>query len=516
VERKKTAFLHAHAVQLLLWTWYPADYNERRSLTEITGENTMDHKGFVPHYDKEDRKHMRRLLQKASPLIDLIAQGRVPFGSPMSARLIDQLAEETGDENTDKKDDGALEELQEDRQALINLYGAVKKEPAFLPLYTELGNLLLKYGLFDEETALLENASALGCFDDDGIAFINSRLRNALQYREADDAGLSEEEETGEKLRRALRKKPLDEGKIRALLEQCRDDTALYDTACSSGGDPSMIPIREKAARLIRSRDFRYALSSHLRQASRTAMILDLYDDLDGDEVFIARTLLTDPDERNKAHVLLYCRDEDLLMLGWLYVYGARKICAERLHAMGSRFPEAYVEMDPREKAGWKEEWLSYAAETAYTDILPEDEAVRGRLTGLASVDSEPVHLFLSMQHPRKAVRWWHARKLKNPAYIAYAGSWTEDDQIRESLSVKIDSAGLVTEMLFGDLSGADPVFGFRKPEDTALQDRFCVEIMKNHPDRAIREHVRTELLRGRAVIPGVDLAKPDPLYKKS
>jgi hypothetical protein len=28
VERKKTAFLHAHAVQLLLWTWYPADYNE--------------------------------------------------------------------------------------------------------------------------------------------------------------------------------------------------------------------------------------------------------------------------------------------------------------------------------------------------------------------------------------------------------------------------------------------------------------------------------------------------------
>ena len=135
----------------------------------------MDHKGFVPHYDKEDRKHMRRLLQKASPLIDLIAQGRVPFGSPMSARLIDQLAEETGDENTDKKDDGALEELQEDRQALINLYGAVKKEPAFLPLYTELGNLLLKYGLFDEETALLENASALGCFDDDGIAFINSR-----------------------------------------------------------------------------------------------------------------------------------------------------------------------------------------------------------------------------------------------------------------------------------------------------------------------------------------------------
>ena len=49
-------------------------------------------------------------------------------------------------------------------------------------------------------------------------------------------------------------------------------------------------------------------------------MILDLYDCLDGDELFIARTLLTDPDERNKAHMLLFCRDEALLMLGWLYV----------------------------------------------------------------------------------------------------------------------------------------------------------------------------------------------------
>ena len=31
MERKKTAFLHAHAVQLLLWTWYPADYNEKEN-----------------------------------------------------------------------------------------------------------------------------------------------------------------------------------------------------------------------------------------------------------------------------------------------------------------------------------------------------------------------------------------------------------------------------------------------------------------------------------------------------
>ncbi|MBR7046455.1 MAG: hypothetical protein IKI23_12500, partial [Lachnospiraceae bacterium] len=43
VERKKTAFLHAHAVQLLLWTWYPADYNEflpvfKADMTDCIGQ----------------------------------------------------------------------------------------------------------------------------------------------------------------------------------------------------------------------------------------------------------------------------------------------------------------------------------------------------------------------------------------------------------------------------------------------------------------------------------------------
>ena len=37
---------------------------------------------------------------------------------------------------------------------------------------------------------------------------------------------------------------------------------------------------------------------------------------------------------------------------------------------------------------------------------------------------------------------------------------------------------------------------------------------MKNNPDRTIREHVRTELLRGNVEIPGVDLSKPDPLFR--
>ena len=271
----------------------------------------MAYKGFVPHYSKEDREHMRALLKKGARIIDLIAEDIVPFGSRMSAGLIDSLASEIGYENTDGKDDDALEQLLEDRQALINLYGAVKKEPEFLPWYTELGNLLLKYGLFDEEADLLENAAAGGGLDDDGLAFIKNRLRNVLQYREADDAEPADPEQIGDKLRGELQKRPPDREKIRTLMEKCRDDAALYFAACGSSGDPSMTAIREKAARLIRSRDFRYALSSHPEQNARTAMILDLYDCLDGDELFIARTLLTDPDERNKAHMLLFCRDED-------------------------------------------------------------------------------------------------------------------------------------------------------------------------------------------------------------
>lgn len=300
---------------------------------------------------------------------------------------------------------------------------------------------------------------------------------------------------------------------IKDMLDWCSDDAVLYDIACNTDPDPEMISVREKAARLIRNRDYQYALSSHIQNRARTAMILNLYDSLEGDELFIARTILTDPNDENKAHMLLYCEDEELLMLGWKYVYGARRLCTDRLHAIGSDYPEKYENADPQERAEWEENWFICAGETAL-DIAAEDDAVRDRLPGTVSVDSEPLHFYLSLRHTRKAIRWWHARKLKNPARIAYVGSWTTDDQIKEALSVKINSTGLITEMIYGDLSGADLGFGFRKPDDLTLQDRFCIEIMKNNPDRTIREHVRTELLRGNVEIPGVDLSKPDPLFR--
>jgi hypothetical protein len=334
-------------------------------------------------------------------------------------------------------------------------------------------------------------------------------MEAAVRRRDADDADMTGAERTAANLRRALQKRPPDVSQIKSMLvEQCSDDAVLYDIACNTDKDPEMISVREKTARLIGSRDYQYALSSHIYDPARTSMILDLYESLKGDELFIARTILTDPNDVNKTHMMLYCEDEELLMLGWKYVYGARDLCTDRLHAIGSDYPEKYENSDPQERAEWEESWFICAGETAL-DILDEDEAVRDRLPGTVTVDSEPLHFYLSLMHTRKAIRWWHAKKLKNPVYIAYAGSWTSDDQIKEVLSARIDSTELITEMIFGDLSGADLVFGFRKPDDLTLQDRFCVEIMKNNPDRTIREHVRKELLRGNVEIPGVDLSEP-------
>ena len=78
-------------------------------------------KAFVPRYKKADRDHMRQFLLKASPVIDLIAQNQVPWGSALSAELADAMANEIGHENEKQMDDDALRELREDRQVLINL-----------------------------------------------------------------------------------------------------------------------------------------------------------------------------------------------------------------------------------------------------------------------------------------------------------------------------------------------------------------------------------------------------------
>ena len=488
--------------------------SDKKNSAEGTERMAGLDKEYVPAYDKRDRDYMRRFLKKSSPVIELIAAGQIPWGTLASAEIIDSLAATIRYKNEQQKEEDELLELKNDRYSLVNLYAAAGKKPDLPALYSELGNLLRKYGLFDEEVVLLENAAADNHLSDKNLIIVKNRLTNARLYRETDDAVMTDSERIAENLRRALQKKPLNVSEIKALLEQCTDDPVLYEAACSTDKNPDMISIRDKAARLIRSRDYQYALSSHLEHRARTSMILNLYDSLEGDDLFIARTVLTDPNDENKAHMLLYCKDEALLMLGWLYVYGARRICADRLQAIGSCFPEAYQEMDPADRSGCVQEWLAYAADLAL-DLLSEDEAVRERISDAADVDSEPLHFFLSLHHPRKALRWWHAKKLENQARIAYVGSWTSDDQIKEKLSVKVSNTLLITDMITGDLSGMDLVFGFRKPDDLTLQDRFCVEIMKNHPDFAVREHVRKELLRCNVEIPGVDLTKPDPLYNR-
>ena len=468
----------------------------------------------VPHYEKADRDYMRRFLQKASPIIYSIASDKIPLGSYASAELTDLLADIIGYEKRKQDDEGALQDLISDRQSLINLYGAVKKEPGFLPLYVEIGKLLRKYGLFDEEVDLLENAIAENHFNEADFVSVKSRLTRAISLRQTDYADMSEAEQIAEDLRKAIQKNPTDRDEIEPLIDKCDDDVVLYEFACNDSLASDLTFVRAEAARRIKRRDYQYALCSHAQSFVKRTVVLNLFETLKGDDLFIARTVLADPDDMNKDHVLLYCEDETLLMLGRLYVYGAGNYCAEKLHAIGSAFPEAYEEMDSAQRRQCEQDWLEYAAELVRSRLIPEDDAVRDRISYIASVDSEPLDMFLSIHHPRKAVRCWHAGKLENPRNIAYIGSWTYDDQIKEAQSVKINSTALITEMLFGDLSAADLVFAFRKPKDLTLQDRFCIEIMKNHPNLTIREHVRKELLRGNIEIPGADLSKPDSLYK--
>ncbi len=455
----------------------------------------------IPNYDIAKRNHMRKLLQVSSRLSDFIAMDLVPIGTLKSAECIDSLVAEIGNDNELSLEEEALQELKNDRQSLVNLYGAAKKRLNISELYVELGSLLRKYGLFDEEVELLEDAIENCDFNEVNLMKMQDRLSVARQFSEAD----SENHSSGQIVEKPI----ITVEMINAVLDQCPYDSILYDIACYTGRDDAeMISIRKKAARLIKDRDYQYAIGSQLWNPTRTNMILNLFDSLEGDNLFIARTILTDLIDANKTHMLLYCKDEALLMLGWIYVYGARRTCADRLHEMGSQYPEAYETMDQENRILCQQEWLSHAADLAL-EILSEDEAVRERLPERVIVDSDLLHLFLSIHHPRLALRWWHASKLKHPDLIAYVGSWTSDDQIKEKLSVKINSTQVITEMLFGDLSAADLVFGFRKPNDLTLQDRFCVEIMKNHPDRSIREFVRTELLKGKVEIPGVDLTKP-------
>lgn len=170
--------------------------------------------------------------------------------------MADELADEMGYEREKQMDEDVLKELREERQVLVNLYGAAKRRLNLPELYVQLGSLLRKYGLFDEEVVLLENAVADGGFSDAKLVVVKDRLRDALQLREADDACLSDSERIAETLRRALRKKPLDKEEIMNALEQCSDDTVLYDIACNTDKDPAMILIRGTAARRMRSRDF--------------------------------------------------------------------------------------------------------------------------------------------------------------------------------------------------------------------------------------------------------------------
>ncbi|MBP5751023.1 MAG: hypothetical protein J6X24_09560, partial [Firmicutes bacterium] len=231
----------------------------------------------VTPYDKEDRDYMRRFLQKASPIIDSIASDKIPFGSYASAELTDLLADMIGYEKRKQDDEGALQELISDRQSLINLFGALKKEPGFLPLYAETGKLLRKYGLFDEEAILLENAIAENRFNGTDLDSAKSRLARAIDLRQTDYADMSEAEQTAEDLRKAIRKNPAGRDEIEPVIGKCGDDVVLYEFACNDSLPSCLAFVRAEAARRIKSRDYQYALVSHAQSLVKRTVILNLF-----------------------------------------------------------------------------------------------------------------------------------------------------------------------------------------------------------------------------------------------
>ena len=234
---------------------------EKNNVSEETGNTEEMSRRSPLNYDKTERDRMRFLLQKSSRIIDLIASGEVPLGTAATVKLIDSLAEELGYEPEEQDEDDELQEVKDDRYSLINLYAAVKKEPGFLPLYAEIGQVLRKYGLFNEEVVLLENAVEEGYFKEADKTEANERLLGALLRRDADDAVMTEEERTAETLRRELQKPQPDVPLIKELVNQCTDDAVQYEAACSTDRNPEMKAVREKAARNIHNRDFQYALS---------------------------------------------------------------------------------------------------------------------------------------------------------------------------------------------------------------------------------------------------------------
>ena len=127
---------------------------------------------------------------------------------------------------------------------------------------------------------------------------------------------MSEAERISEDLRKAIQKNPTDRDEIESLIDKCGDDVVLYEFACNNSLASDLTFVRAEAARRIKSRDYQYALDSHAQSLVKRTVVLNLFDTLKGDDLFIARTVLTDPDDMNKDHVLLYCEDEALLMLG--------------------------------------------------------------------------------------------------------------------------------------------------------------------------------------------------------
>lgn len=161
---------------------YIQDHNEGRQvynafdvLTYIVQNTPAPNKkgviqASVPNYDLERREEMKNYLVSIGDRIDFMASSR---GNGYEEQI-------TGYE---------LKKAGKHKEAMLYFYVAVKKGWNLPELYIQLGILLRKYGLFDEEVKLLKYAINNCDFNDACLSRVSDRLKKAEQILIADSGG---------------------------------------------------------------------------------------------------------------------------------------------------------------------------------------------------------------------------------------------------------------------------------------------------------------------------------------
>ena len=282
-----------------------------------------------------------------------------------------------------------------------------------------------------------------------------------------------------------------------AALKECTDDEFLYQVAESAPRN-RLYSYGDIAADAIRSEEYRYAmLSSSI--PGRRSLLHNLAISRELDEMLAVRVLLTDSYDENKRESLYVIRSEALLMLALMKSMAYRKTAAERLHEIGSAFPERYYrEMDQAGQEAVLKEWYAEACDYAER-LIRIDEEMDAKLSESVEIDSAMLTVFLAACHPDQERAGVYALKIRSESLAAYAGAVTENVVVRRILSRKIHREDLLDELPYPDSFRAEPLL----IRDTfEKRTEFCLEVLQNTEREETWEYLRERMEKAGMVIP--------------